>query len=332
MIGGLIVAGTRADDEEIPADDPTPTIPAAPEPAALGLTLPATVTYYDWEWEIQDVFTSSLVDDTSTAADDDPDTDYIHVVVGITNPAADGENTSLQLGHRGLTSLSVPGVAEPLQAEEVWDEAHEPLRNSLSLGGGEGAVRQWSFAVPAGTDPSSTTFTLAVDEGRGTGAPVVIPFAGPAPVEPQVDVTLAETEFGGPYSTGDVDFVVVDSFASLNRGVYDDGRMRPGGQNRRAEQGFVYVTIELQATVTSGGEVEEGQHHIVTDGDIENFCITDAPPSFSETPVLYTASCEVPIDSSTFVLRMSSDKDDGDGRTTDHEITIDPEFATAFEG
>ena len=95
---------------------------------------------------------------------------------------------------------------------------------------------------------------------------------------------------------------------------------------------MIYVTIELQATVTSDGEVEAGQHHIVTDGDVEHFCITDAPLSLGASPVVYTASCEVPLDSSTFVFRMSSDKDDGQGRTTDHEITIDPAFVAAFEG
>lgn len=343
LIAGLIVAATRSDEKPVPADEPETTVPAVvpqpepetdaapgPTPVALGLDLPVAVTYLDFEWELDNVVVSPQVDVTSTEPDDDPATDYVHTTLRVTNPMVDF--TIRELSHRGLVRLDVPGLEQPLDAEAVWDEANAPISRNLSLEPAQSALRTWSFPVPAATDASAATLVIAIESGEQE-RPQLIPFAGPAAVEPQSEVVMAEMSFGGPYSTGAVDFRVVDSFASLNRGLYPDNRARPGQNDRRAVEGEAFVIIELEATsVDGGGGIEPGDHVIVTDDGTEHYCMNDAPETYGEETVTYTASCAVPLTASSYTFQMSSNKcPEGDPCPgIDHAITIDPSFVEAF--
>lgn len=107
--------------------------------------------------------------------------------------------------------------------------------------------------------------------------------------------------------------------------MYDDNRARhPGSIDRRAGEGEVFVVIGLQADSTDGmGGVQPGEHVIITDGGVENLCQIDAPDADGEETVVYTASCAVPVASSTFIFRMSSDKCVDGCESIDHQMTID---------
>jgi hypothetical protein len=170
LIGGLIFAGTRADEDTVPADE----TPAA-VPVTIALELPVTVTYPGFgDFALQELFVTPMVDDTSTEADDDPDTDYVQAVVEITIPAT---GTAKRLvSHGTLMRLSGPGV-DDVNAKQVWNEAHERQTAPLSLEPGQSVVRQWSFPVPAGTDPSTLTIRIGTDGEAGAA----IPLADPAP-------------------------------------------------------------------------------------------------------------------------------------------------------
>lgn len=341
LIGGLIVAATRTDEDPVPADQPEPTLPAAepeteaaaPTPVALGLELPVTVTYLDLEWELQEVVISPQVDITSTEPDDDVETDYVHTVLYVTNPMVDYALPG-GISQSGLTRLDVPGLEQPLKADEIWDEANEPSKGNWSLEPEQSITRTWSFPVPAGTDVSGATLVVTLDGGRDAARPQLIPFPGPVPVEPEGEVVFAETSVSGPYSNGNVDFEVINSFGSFNRGLYPDNRARPGQSDRRAERGEVFVIVELEATsVDDIGGVEPGAHVIVTDDGTEHPCMHDAPETYGEETVVYTVSCAVPLTATSYTFQMSSDKcAEGEScPSIDHAIVIDPSFVEPFQ-
>ena len=171
LIGGLIFAGTRADEDTVPADQTPATVPAT-----IALELPVTVTYPDFgDFELQELFVSPLVDDTSVEADGDPDTDYVQAVFEITIPAT---GTAKRLvSHSTLMQLTGPGLDQPVNPERVWNEVHERQTAPLSLEPGQSVVRQWSFPIPAGTDPSTLTIRIGTDGEAGAA----IPLADPAP-------------------------------------------------------------------------------------------------------------------------------------------------------
>lgn len=286
-----------------------------------------TVTYLDLDWTIVGAGRSETLD-PDAGTDDDPQTDYVHVEAEIENPMDD-------LGLSGLSShrllrLRLSDSDRLIEAEAVRDGQQDAW--SFGVGPLGLAQLRWSFPLPASVDASETTIVIGSNEDRKHDIPLV----GSVKPDPFAEVTLSPKSFGGEYSFNSVDFVITRAFADYNAGVYDNGVARPAGDwnvDRRADEGLVFLHVDLQATESSTspvGGVNPGRHVVVTDGGIETLCTTDAPGLYGGETVTYSATCPVPVSAARVVFQMHSGKCAGGCESLDHEIEVDSSFLAAF--
>lgn len=287
--------------------------------------LPISTTYFDLTWTLNDASISAV--EPGTSQDDDLDIDWISVDVTIANFTEDLGFSGM--GHADVLRLLVEGETFPIEQTRVLAADGSTLSSRLSSSPLSEEDRTWVFEIPAGTQLSDISVQLGLNEDHK----VVVPLTGPGPEDPEAPVNFSITEFGGDYSFNAVDFVLSGGHASLNRGVYESGNVRPGGLDRRADEGLVFVNFDLQATQFSTSPVSgvnPGAHVLVDQAGVTHACDIDAPGLYGEETITYGVSCPVPINSTNLTLVMSSGKCAGGCISEDHRIEVDASFLAMF--